>query len=298
MFKWTYKTQRKLVIVSFLFVPLLLLGTFSLYPAGFLVYLSFVSWDGMLGDKKWVGLSNYREVIMNKEIFAVFSHNLAYLLVATVQNFIGLFLAILLNTRLRGRNFYRVILFSPFILNGVAVAFMFNYVYHVEYGSLNNMLKFIGLQTLGETNWLGNVNLVNYTLASIGLWKFMGFNLVIYLAALQSIPTSILEAARIDGAGSWRTIWSITLPNIIRIIELNCFLVVVGALEVFDLPFVLTKGGPVGASETFVLKTIDMAFKFSKFGLASAMSVTLVVIVAAVLIAQRLSFKKWGHGDT
>lgn len=290
-----YKVQRKIIIVTFLAVPLLLLGTFSLYPAAFLVFLSFVSWDGMLGDKLWVGLKHYRQIFSDLSIFSVFSHNAAYLYMGFIQNFIALFFAVILNTRLRGRNVYRVILFAPYILNGVAVAFMFNYVYHVEYGSLNAVLKLVGLQSLGETNWLGNSGLVNHTLASIGLWKYMGFNLVIYLAALQSVPKSILEAAQIDGAGSWRTAWSITIPNIARIIELNLFLIIIGSLEAFDLPFVLTKGGPMGASETFVLKTIDTAFKFKNFGLASAMSVTLVALVGLVLVIQRLFFKKWGH---
>lgn len=140
---------------------------------------------------------------------------------------------------------------------------------------------------MSQTSWLGNKDFVNYTLASVGLWRFMGFNMVIYLGALQSIPSDLYEAASIDGANAWQKFSRITLPNIYKIIELNLFLTVTGALEVFDLPFVLTKGGPAGASETFVMKIIETAFQFNNYGLASAMSVVLLLFVVIVLSIQR-----------
>ncbi|WP_338045189.1 sugar ABC transporter permease [Paenibacillus humicola] len=145
-----------------------------------------------------------------------------------------------------------------------------------------------------DTSWLGSESFVNYMLASIGFWRFMGFNMVIYLTALQSIPSDLYEAASIDGANGWQKFIFITLPNIYKIIELNLFLTVSGALEVFDLPFILTNGGPAGASDTFVLKIVSTAFQFSNYGMASDMSVVLLLSVVIVLGIQRLLLSKGG----
>jgi len=277
--------QRTIIIVAFTLIPLLLLLTFAYYPALQLIHLSFTDWDGMSQEKEWIGWDNYVEVFNNPDIFGVFRHNLAYFLVGIVQNIFAIYFAVILKGKLRGRNLFRLLLFLPYILNGVAVAYLFGYVFDTTNGSLNTVLGGVGLPS--DTSWLGMKSLVNYTLASIGFWRFMGFNMVIYLAALQSIPEDLYEAASIDGANGWQQFRFITLPNIYKIIELNLFLTVTGALEVFDLPFVLTTGGPAGASETFVMKIIATAFQFNNYGLASAMSVVLLVAVVAVLSVQR-----------
>ena len=288
----SFNKQKKIVLVLFTAIPLLLLLTFAYYPALELIRLSFTNWDGISAEKEWIGWANYKEVFSNPAIFGVFQHNLAYFVIGLVQNILALYFAILLNTKLRGKLFFRLLLFLPYILNGVAVAYLFGYVFDTTNGSLNMLLGYLGLPS--ETSWLGTENFVNYSLASIGLWRFMGFNMVIYLAALQSIPKDIYEAAAIDGASGWTAFTRITLPNIYQIIELNLFLTVTGALEVFDIPFVLTKGGPAGASETFVMKILETAFQFNNYGLASAMSVVLLILVVAVLSIQRYLLNRGG----
>lgn len=288
----SFNKQKRVVLVLFTMIPLVLLLTFAYYPALELIRLSFTNWDGISADKEWIGWANYREVFSNPAIFGVFKHNLAYLVIGIVQNILGLYFAILLNTKLRGKLFFRLLLFLPYILNGVAVAYLFGYVFDTTNGSLNTVLGYLGLPS--DTSWLGTETFVNYSLASIGLWRFMGFNMVIYLAALQSIPRDIYEAAAIDGASGWTAFTRITLPNIYQIIELNLFLTVTGALEVFDIPFVLTKGGPAGASETFVMKILETAFQFNNYGLASAMSVVLLILVVAVLSIQRYLLNRGG----
>ncbi|MBW7453386.1 carbohydrate ABC transporter permease [Paenibacillus sepulcri] len=288
----SYKHQRTIIIVAFLILPLALLSVFSLYPAIYLFYMSMMTWDGYSPEKTWAGFSNFNELFHNKEILSVFLHNFVYLLWGLLQNALGLCFALLLNSKLRGRNVYRVILFMPYIMNGVAVAYMFNYVFNSEYGSLNTLLHAVGLDDWA-ISWFGSVKFVNHVLGFITLWKFMGFNMVIYLAALQSIPSDIIEASRIDGASRLQIIWHIILPNMVRVIELNLFLTIIGALEVFDLPFLLTKGGPLGASDTYVTKTVDTAFSFNNFGLASAMSVSLIVAVIVILGVQRAVIRRW-----
>jgi raffinose/stachyose/melibiose transport system permease protein len=291
----SYNKQKTIIIISFLMIPMILLGTFTYYPALKLIYYSFTNWDGYSPEKPWVGLSNYREVFSNPDIFKVFTHNFAYFAMGIVQNIIAIYFAVVLNSKLRGRNLFRILLFLPYIMNGVAVAFMFGYVFDTTNGSLNLLLNSLGLTGLGQTSWLGTEGLVNYSLASTGLWRFMGYNMVIYIASLQAIPQDIYEAAKIDGANSLQTLWRITLPNMKHVIQLNLFLTVTGALEVFDLPFVLTKGGPAGASQTYVQRVVETAFAFNNYGLASAMSVILIMIVVIVLVMQQLVLNKGGN---
>jgi multiple sugar transport system permease protein len=292
--KMSLRSQKRLLLFSFVTVPLLLLITFAYYPAMELIRLSFTNWNGISADKAFIGWANYKEVFSNPDIFGVFRNNVAYFVVGIVQNIVAIYFAVVLNSKLKGRKFFRLLLFLPYILNGVAVAYLFGYVFDTTSGSLNYLLGQLGFDKLAETSWLGNTSIVNYSLASIGFWRFMGFNMVIYLAALQSIPNDLYEAASIDGANGWQKFFYITLPNIYKIIELNLFLTVTGALEVFDLPFVLTKGGPGGASETFVMKIIETAFQFNNYGLASAMSVVLLLFVIIVLSIQRYLLNRKG----
>ncbi|WP_339158858.1 sugar ABC transporter permease [Paenibacillus sp. FSL W8-0186] len=291
----SYKTQKNIIIFSFLLIPVGLLLLFTYYPALKLVWFSFTDWDGYSPEKPWVGLANYREVFSNPDIFGVFTHNFAYFVMGIVQNIVAIYFAVLLNGRLRGRNVFRLLLFLPYIMNGVAVAFMFGYVFDTTQGSLNLLLQAVGLTQLGETSWLGTPGLVNYSLASTGLWRFMGYNMVIYIASLQAIPRDIYEAAKIDGANAWQTFWRITLPNMKPVIQLNLFLTVTGALEVFDLPFVLTKGGPAGASQTYVQRVVETAFAYNHYGLASAMSIILLFFVIVVVGLQQFVLSRGGN---
>lgn len=290
----SYKTQKSIIIFSFLLIPVALLLLFTYYPALKLVWFSFTDWDGYSPEKPWVGLDNYKEVFSNPDIFGVFTHNFAYFVMGIIQNIVAIYFAVLLNGQLRGRNVFRLLLFLPYIMNGVAVAFMFGYVFDTTQGSLNLLLQSLGLTKLGETSWLGTPGLVNYSLASTGLWRFMGYNMVIYIASLQAIPRDIYEAAKIDGANAWQTFWRITLPNMKPVIQLNLFLTVTGALEVFDLPFVLTKGGPAGASQTYVQRVVETAFAYNHYGLASAMSIILLFFVILVVGLQQFVLSRGG----
>ncbi len=291
----TYNRQKNIIIFTFLLIPVALLLLFTYYPAAKLVFFSFTDWDGYSPEKPWVGLANYKEVFSNPDIFGVFTHNFAYFVMGLIQNVVAIYFAVILNGKLRGRNGFRLLLFLPYIMNAVAVAFMFGYVFDTTQGSLNLFLNSIGLTKLSETSWLGTSGLVNYSLASTGLWRFMGYNMVIYIASLQAIPKDIYEASKIDGANAWQTFWRITLPNMKPVIQLNLFLTVTGALEVFDLPFVLTKGGPAGASQTYVQRVVETAFAFNNYGLASAMSIILLFFVVAVVGVQQFVLSRGGN---
>ncbi|EXX86454.1 ABC transporter permease [Paenibacillus darwinianus] len=291
MLQLSYKAQRYVILFGFLTVPLLLLFTFSVYPVLALFYFSLTDWDGLGFDMKWIGLQNYKEIFSQPDIFAVFRTNLYYFFGGLIQTAVALWFAVILSERLRGRYFFRVILFLPYILHSVATVIMFKNVYHAEYGSLNTLLGALGLESWQQM-WLGNPNLVNFSLAFISMWKYFGLSMVIFIGALQSIPRDPYEAAKIDGASGWQSFRFITIPSIRKVIELMLILTLTGALEAFDIPYVMMLGA--NGTTTFVIQTVDTAFKFQNYGLASAMAVVLLAIVLIVILVQRKLLFKGG----
>lgn len=280
------RRQRNVILILFLFLPLLLLITFSYYPALKLLELSFSNWDGFSPTYDYVGFKNYIKVFKDADLFRSLANNLAYFVVGLFQIALGLYFALVLNGRLKGRNFYKSSIFMPYILNGVAVSFMFNFLYNYETSPVNQVLRAIGLGDYA-VKWLGMGYWSNYSLAYIGLWKNTGFAMVVFLGALQSIPRDYYEAAEIDGASFWQKTRYITFPQIKPVVELNLFLTINGALQAYFEPFIITKGGPAGTTTTFVIETVNTAFEYSKFGLASSMGVVLMMIVIVVVSIQR-----------
>ena len=288
------KKQKTIIIILFLFIPVVLLAIFSYWPAIKLVQQSFTNWDGVRPFYKpyteYVGFQNYKYILGDTETIKTFQNTLAYFLVMLVQTVLALYLAIILNGKLKGKNFFKSVIFLPYILNGVAVAFMFNYLYDFNQGPLNVILRNVGLGNLA-IRWLPASYFINFSLAFIGMWRYTGFAMVIFLGALQSIPKDLYEAANIDGANFFQTIKYITIPSIRRVIELNLFLGISGALQAYFEAFIITKGGPAGRSDTFVTKTLSTAFNFNQFGRASAMGVLLVLIVIVIIGAQKMALR-------
>ena len=280
----SYKTQKVIITVTFLAVPLLLLLVFVYYPAVRLFQISLTSWDGLNSDMKFVGLRNYTEAFQDKKLFMALANNLAYLAAGVLQTIFGFYFAVVLNTKLRGRNFFRSGIFMPYILNGVAVAFMFNFLYNYQSSPINVALRAIGFEGI---HFLGNAYYANFSLAFIGFWKYTGFAMIIFLGALQSISTDYYEAASIEGATFVQKMRYITLPLVKQSIELLLILTINGSLQAFYEPFIITKGGPAGRTATFVTQTIDTAFEFSKFGKASAMGIILMFMIIIVVSIQR-----------
>ena len=288
----SYKTQRIIVITTFLALPLVLLLLFTYYPSVMLVWYSFTDWDGFgFKNMHFVGLKNYKEIFTNPEYFRILRNNLYYFIGGLVQTALALFFAVILNSKLKGRNVFRVILFLPYILHQVAIAIMFQTVYHTSYGSLNKLLEVLGLEAWKQ-QWLGNPAINDWALAFVSLWMYMGYNMVIFIGALQSISDDLYEAARIDGANAWQSFWHITMPSIKNVVELMLILTLSGALQAFTVPYIMTLGA--NDTSTFLMKTLDVAFKFNQFGLASALAVVLLLMVAVVVLIQRLILREGG----
>ncbi|MEO3946911.1 sugar ABC transporter permease [Gorillibacterium sp. CAU 1737] len=280
----SYKNQRTLILFGFLLIPVALLLVLSYYPALSLLYYSFTDWTGVGWDMNWVGFDNYKEIFTRPEIFASFKVNAYYFIGGLVQTALALFFAVILSGKLKGRNVFRAILFLPYVLHSVATVIMFKNVYHMEYGSLNVFLGAIGLESW-QQSWLGNEHLVNFSLAFISMWKFMGLSMIIFIGALQSIPGDMYESAKIDGANSWQQFRYLTLPSIRSVLELQLILTLTGALAAFEIPYVMMLGA--NGTSTFVIQTVDTAFKFQKAGLASAMGIVLMLFVVVIIFIQR-----------
>ncbi len=267
----------------YLLVPLALLVTFTFIPVGNMLWYSFTSWDGLDQQKEFIGVDNYVEIFTRPEFFQVFFVSLYYIGASVVQMGLALYFATILSFKTRFRNFFKGVLFFPYLINGVAIGFVFLYLFQPG-GTLDTALAAVGLGD-EERFWLGDAELVNWSLAATSIWRYMGLNFVLFLGAIQSIPGELYEAAELDGASRWQQFRYIIAPGIKRIISLSFILAISGSLAVFEIPYIMTGGA--NGSETFVIQTVQMAFEFRQVGLASAMAVVLLVIVLVTTWIQR-----------
>ena len=283
----SYKTQRKLIITLFLLIPLTLLFVFTYLPAINMIAYSFTDWKGY-GAKNFVGMQNYINIFSDPEIFSVLKNSLYYFVGGLIQLGLSFVFAVILNSKIKGKGFFKSLFFFPYLINGVAISLMFLFFFQPS-GTLDTVLSMLGLDGMIR-QWLGDAHYVNFSLAFTSIWRFFGYNFIIFLGALQSISDEVLEAADLDGAGDWQKIRYIYIPSVKRIIQLNLVLNISGAISVFEIPYIMT-GGANGSS-TFVIETMKTAFTYNKVGKASAMAVIVMLIVAAVALIQNIFFKE------
>ncbi len=287
MLKLSLKQQQRVMVISFLFIPLLLLCVFSFYPATQLFNLSMTDWDGINETKNYIGFDNYQSLIDDPAQLEPFLNTFYYFAGAVIQICLALWFAVLVNSKLAGRNLFKTLLFIPFVLNTVAASMVFQIFYQVD-GALDNFLQLVGLSGWIKP-WLFDAAVVPWALVAASIWRYLGFNLILFFGVLQSIPQDQYEAARIEGAGEWQQFRFITLPSIKLVFGLQVFLAFVGSLSVFDIPMIITKGA--NGTKTFVMATLETAFTFNDFGLASAMAVVLLLIVVVFMLLQRVLFR-------
>ncbi|MGN0326759.1 MAG: carbohydrate ABC transporter permease [Lachnospiraceae bacterium] len=278
-----YSIQRTATICAFLAIPMVLLVLFTYVPLFDMFRYSLYRWDGY-SDKVFIGLDNYKTLFSQPQYFSVFKTSLYYFVGSVVQIAIALYFSTIFFYKLRGKTFFKGVLFFPYMLNGVAIGFVFLYFFKPG-GVLNSILSMLGVADENLPLWLGNVALVNVSLTFVSVWRYMGQNMVMFAGATQSISGDLFEAAIVDGASKWQQFRYIILPNIKSILSLNLILAVKGAISVYEIPFIMTKG--TGGSMTFVIKTLQTAFTDKKIGLASAMGVVLLFLVMIITIVQK-----------
>lgn len=283
------KRQKIILIVSFLVVPLFLLIVFTYIPLVNMIRYSFYQWDGTAPKMEFVGLNNYRILFSNPRYLSIMLNSGYYLIASFVQLLLALIVAYWLSFKLKGTNFFKGVFFFPYLLNGVAVALMFLFFFEPQ-GTLNTILNFLGLNNYIK-KWLIETPLNNFLLASISIWRYIGFNIVMFIAVIQSISTDLYEAAEIDGASKRQILWKIIVPNIKMVIFLNLILAIKGAISVFEVPFLIT-GGDWGTS-TFVIEALDITFgALPRYGLGSAFAVVLFILIIAVTLMQKMFLKE------
>ena len=282
--KLSKEWEKRILVFSFTIIPVLLLLVFSYYPLIKMIQYSLTDWNGYSQNSNFVGLDNYKTVLTNPNYFSVFKTSLYYFIATFFQLGIALLFATILSFKVKFANFWKGILFFPYLLNGVAIGFIFLYFYKGG-GTLDTVLKAIGLGDQIRL-WLGDRSINNISLAFTSVWRYTGFNFLVFLGAIQSINPEVYEAAEIDGANRWNQFRYIIIPSIRNIVFLNIILGVSGSLSVFDIPYIMTGGS--NETSTFVIQTIDTAFKYNKVGLATAMAIILLFIVIVVSVIQKV----------
>jgi multiple sugar transport system permease protein len=281
--------------VPYLFLSpfFLLFGIFGIFPIVFSFVLMFQQWDPVqgMGAMQFVGLENIRFTLEDPWVWKSLG-NTFWLAIASglPQHLVAVPLAYLINEKLQGsRNALMGAYFLPYITSTVAIAMMFTTLFSTDYGLVNALLEALQQWPLPSwlipqehIDWLGTPETVKPVIALVVFWRYLGFNLILYVAALQSIPRELYEAARMDGAREWRIFWSITLPHLRPMMMFSMTLSVIGGLQLFEEPFILTggKGGVEQAGMTTAMYMYRTAFEFNDFGLASAMSWLLFLMIA------------------
>ena len=277
------KKRRQFIIMS-LIIPMLLLIA-VVFPAIDLFRMSLTNWDGYSPEKDFIGIENYITMIQNKDLWMSLKNNAVYFFIHLFMIVGELAFAVLLTGKLKAAKFYKIMVFMPYIINGVAISYAFSYFFSPINGAFDAILSTVHLESLIR-NWLSDPKIVNYVLAFVSLWRFSGYHIILFMAALQSIPQDVLEAAEVDGANTWQLFKYIQIPAIMMMVDFVLFDNIRGALQVFDIPFVMTAGGPGYASSTFTLYTIKTAFTFSNFGLASTMAVAIMAMIVLIYVVQ------------
>ena len=278
------KKRRQFIFISLL-IPVTLLIAFVVFPAIDLFRMSFTDWDGFSADDHLINFEHSISMFLSNDLWLSLRNNAVYFVIHLFMILVELAFAVLLTSKLRAAKFYKTMVFLPYIINGVAISYAFSYFFSPINGAFNGILTALHLESLIR-NWLSDEKIVNFVLASVSVWRFSGYHVILFMAALQSIPTDILEAARIDGASTGQIFKYIQIPAIMLMVDFVLFDNIRGALQVFDIPFVMTAGGPGYASSTFTLYTIKTAFTFSNFGLAATMAVAIMLMIVIIYVIQ------------
>lgn len=291
----TYAGKKFYTSIAFLALPIVLLIMFTFIPALDMVLFSFQNRDKFGANPTFAGLSNYKTIFTQPDYLETFKNSLYYLTGSFIQQAIALLLASILCSKIRAKGLFKGILFFPYLMNGVAVSIIFQRFFLkgqsglTPDGTLNAILTAFGLDPV---LWF-DINrpfLANCCLVFISIWKYIGFDIIMYIGAIQSISPDLYEAADLDGANPWQTFRYIVFPSIKPIISLQLILAVKGAISVFEIPYITTKG--MMGTTTFVIKTIDTAFVLDKVGLASAMGIVLLIITIIVTFIQKYFFRE------
>ncbi len=276
----------------FLLPSLLQFAVLMVFPVIFSFYLSFHEWNILEPAKPFVGLDNYTRLLGDRRVRQAIFNTVYYTVVSVPATlFCGLLIALLLNNQIRGRGLFRAMYYLPGVTSAVAVAVVWKWIFNGDFGLINYYLMEIGLIS-EPIRWLTDPNLAMPAVIIVSVWGGVGGCMIIYLAGLQAIPDEMYDAAKVDGAGPVRMLFSITIPLLAPATFFLLITSIIGAFQQFGLPYLLTAGGPVGRTTTIAYYLYTSAFKNFEMGYAAAMSYVLfAMIFGFTLLHMRFSYR-------
>lgn len=284
------KARYALVVLAFLLPSAIPLALFVLGPMVAAAWVSLTEWN-LIRPPVFVGLDNYAQLLTDPKTGDVFLHTVFYIVGYLPLVYVGgLALALALNSRMKGRAFWRGIYFLPVVTSWIVVALIWRWLLNPATGVVNVALSWIGIDGPGwwtDPSWA----MPSVILASV--WKDLGFVMVILLAGLQAINPELEDAARVDGAGWWRRLWSVTLPLLSPSTFFVLVISLINGFQVFDQVYAMTGGGPAGSSQVVVQQIYDLTFRYGAAGEASALSWLLFIVVLGVTVVQIIGQRRW-----
>ena len=290
------KAKRNLreIVAGYIFIAPGLIHS-AVFIVGMIIisgYLALTQWD-LLTPPKFIGLENFQRLIHDEVFWLTLKNTLIYVILSVPTGIVlSLALALAANTKLRGVTFFRTAYFFPYVATLVSVAIIFRWLYNADYGLLNGFLGIFGIHPV---DWLGNCTTALPAVAMLSIWKCLGWNMTLFLAGLQGIPSHLYEAAAIDGAGRWRQFRDITWPLLSPTTFFVAVTSVLGAFSVFDSAYILTGGGPERCTTFYMIYTWRQGFEFFNMGYAAALAWVLFAILIIITLVQFKVLSKRVH---
>lgn len=261
---------------------------FMLAPIIATVGLGFTEWD-LVNNPQWIGLANYKNLFGDRIFWLSFRKTIWFtLLNVPIQSFLALLIAVLLNRKLKALNLFRTLFIIPWICMSVAVGLTWTWLFNTQFGYINHVLTSLGMERIG---WLTSDKIALYAVIFVNVWQYLGWHIILLLAGLQIVPQELYEAATVDGANNWMKFWKITIPMISPIFFYDLVVNMIMTLQIFDLPFAMTNGGPGNATRVFNLYLYQKGFSFLQMGEACSMG---VILFGLIMVATFFVFKFLG----
>lgn len=270
----------------FLFPAFFFYTTFIIYPTIVSVPYSFFSWNGISDNMTFIGLENYKQMFSDKRFYNSMGNTFLYAFAKTILvNIVALILALLVDNVIKGKTLFRNLIFIPALLSGIVLGFIWTIMYNSNFGVFNDVLARLGLENL-QNDWLGNPDLARFSLILTMVWKHAGYHMIIYLAALQSIPKELMESSSLDGATAWQRFWKVTFPLLAGAVTINVTLSFFNGMKIFEEIAVMTDGGPGFTTENLPYQIYKVAFANYQYGYGTALAVILFLLTMVLTIVQ------------
>lgn len=284
-------TKKRLQRLNWFYVPaVVLMILFIAYPLGNAIYLSFFKWNGYSVKKDFIGVQNYISMFNDKTFVSSLRNTLLYGFVCTfLQQVIGLAMAVFLNTKFKGRGIARTVIYMPAMVSGLVMGYIMYFFFQTKGGVMNDILSSMGLATV---DWLGNGNTAIAVIIFINTWQFVGVSMVIYLAGIQGVSQSYIEAATVDGANAWQRFRFITLPLLQPALASSIIYNLIGGLKLYDVIIALTDGGPAKKSHSLATYIANRYFDAERAGYAAAIGVFSFVMIMVISMIVNGYFRK------